>query len=77
MSLPHHALLAGLVSFGLSGVFGLAFGVFMLIPFFVVSSACAIVGALIGWVAGKRLWVTALAAALIRVGVFVAVIGPS
>ncbi|MEL7517681.1 MAG: hypothetical protein AAFN48_01860 [Pseudomonadota bacterium] len=72
-----HALIAVLVSFGLSIFFWAAFGVFLAVPFLVVSTLCALGGGVVGWVAGKRLWVTAIMTALIRSAVFIAVLGPT
>ena len=65
-----HALLALLVSYGLSTAFWGLFGVFVLWPFILVSLACALAGAAAGWLAGRRLWLTLAATAVIRTGVF-------
>ena len=71
-----HLVLAGLVSFGLSTLYWIAFGVFFLWPFLIVSTGCAAAGAAMGLIAGGRLWVTALAVAILRNIVFLAAMGP-
>jgi len=75
--LHHHFFLAALISFGLSLVFWRAFGGFYPVSLFLISGSCAAIGAMTGWLLGKKLWVTMLAAALLRVIIFVAILGPS
>ena len=69
MMFVRHLLLALAVSFGLSLAFWAIFGVFVLVPFLVVSTLCALAGLAIGWLAGRRLAVTVLAPASIRIGI--------
>lgn len=68
-----HFVLALVISFALSVAFWGVFGVFELAPFFIVSLLCAAAGASIGVVFGKRLLVTGIATAVIRVAAFYAV----
>ena len=71
-----HLLIAALISFGLSIYAWLGLGVFALIPFLIVSSLCALAGAIIGrWMAGSNIMLTIGATTLIRVAVFVGMAG--
>ncbi|WP_339748729.1 hypothetical protein [uncultured Maricaulis sp.] len=70
MNVLRHLLLAAAVSYGLSGLFWLVLNVFNLQGFIAVSAACALAGALAGWLSGRRLWVTAGATAVIRLVAF-------
>ena len=72
MMFVRHLLLALAVSFGLSLAFWAIFGVFVLVPFLVVSTLCALAGLAIGWLAGRRLAVTLIATAIIRIGIYFA-----
>lgn len=71
-----HFGLAFAVSFGLSVFFWLAFDVFILVPFLVVSSACALLAAILGTFLLRRYWVTVVLSALLRCAVFLIAIGP-
>lgn len=73
MTFLRHILLALAISYGLSVFFWLALNVFILTGFIVVSAGCALAGALLGYLAGKRLWVTAIATGAIRLAAFLAV----
>lgn len=70
MPLLRHALLALALSLTLSTTFYLAFGVFVMPGFVVMSLAAAAGGTLIGWLAARRLWLTAIATILIRLAIF-------
>ncbi len=61
-----HIAAALTVSYGLSLGFWLFAGVFNLPGFVLVSALAAALGLAAGWLAGKRLWVTALAAMVFR-----------
>ena len=76
MRLFQHLALATLISFGLSVSFWIAFGVFQITPFILVSLGCAFIGALAGRSLGNWLIVTAAATSLVRLGVFFAVANP-
>ena len=71
-----HLLIAALISFGLSIYAWLGLGVFALIPFLIVSSLCALTGAVIGgWLAGSNIMITMGSTTLIRIAVFVVMAG--
>lgn len=69
MVIVRHLIAAAIVSYGLSLAFWAA-GTFVLVPFIVVSAGCAVAGAAAGLLAGRRLWLTIAATAVIRLGVF-------
>lgn len=71
-----HVQTATLISFGLSLLYWVAFEIFSLAPYVFISVGCAIGGAAVGLIAGARLWVTALATAILRNGFFLVVLGP-
>jgi hypothetical protein len=66
-----HAFAALLVSFALSVSFWLIWGVFVLPGFIVMSLLAAAGGLLAGWLAGKRLVITLVATAVIRIAIYV------
>lgn len=72
-----HLLLAAIISYGLSGLFWFGLGVFNLQGFVLVSAGCAIAGALIGYLAGRRMLVTAGATVVIRLAAFFVMTGGS
>lgn len=74
MEFLKHLALAAILSFGLSLGFWAVFGVFDLRGFWVVSTACALIGALGGYLAGKRLAATTLLTVIVRVAVFALVV---
>ena len=65
-SLFLHLALAAAISFGISVYAWLGLGVFLPVPFWAVSSGVALAATVIGWMAGRRLLVTAAAAFLAR-----------
>ena len=73
MQLIRHSILALAISFGLSTFFWLALGVFNLQAFWAVSIGCACLGVVFGLVFFRKLLVTGLATAMIRVLVFLIV----
>jgi hypothetical protein len=72
-----HLLLATIISYGLSGLFWIGLGVFNLPGFVLVSAGSALAGALIDYLAGRRMLVTAGATAVIRLAVFFLMTGGS
>ncbi len=70
-----HVFTALVTSFGLSLFFWAAFHVFVPIPFFIVSTLCAAAGAAAGIAGGRRIWVTGLATAIIRIAAFILATG--
>lgn len=73
---PHHHLtLSLLIAGGLSLYFGFTFGVEWRWMSFGLIAACALAGTGLGWLTGRRLWVTATATALLRVALFVGLRG--
>ena len=71
-----HLTVAGLISFGLSLYAWLGLGVFALWPFIIVSSVCALAGAIIGyWIANSNILMTVGMTALIRVSAFLVIAG--
>lgn len=70
MSMLKNFAAALLVSYVLSIVFWLAFGVFNLPGFIFVSAAAALVGTLVGWLMRTSLIVTLLATAIVRIALF-------
>lgn len=73
MTFLRHLLAALAVSFGLSCFFWVYFSVFILTPFILVSSVCAIVAAIIGFFVKRGIVITVVLAAIIRIAVFFAV----
>lgn len=69
--LLRHALGALLVSFALSVSFWLIWGTFVMPGFIVMSLLAAAGGVLSGWLAGKRLVITLVATALIRIAIYI------
>jgi hypothetical protein len=65
-----HFIVALGIAYGLSVFFWLGLGVFNLVGFIVVSALAAIAGLLVGWFGKQRLWLTGLATALIRLGLY-------
>jgi hypothetical protein len=65
-----HFVVALGLAYGLSVFFWLGLGVFNLAGFIVVSALAALAGLLTGWFGNKRLWLTALATVLIRLGLY-------
>ena len=74
MGFLKHLALAAILSFGLSLGFWVLLGVFDLRGFWVVSTACALIGGLGGYLAGKRIAVTALLTMIVRIAVFALVV---
>lgn len=72
MSFVRHLIPALAISFGLSVLFWAVFHVFAAGPFFFVSVACAIAGALIGYFAGNRLGLTVVATVIVRLAAYLA-----
>lgn len=72
-----HGMIALMVSFGLSALFVFSFGGGDPIHFLLVSSLCGGIAALFGWMLVRRLWLTAIKAALVRCAVFVIFLGPT
>lgn len=71
-----HLLVATLISFGLSIYAWIGLGIFALLPFLTVSSVCAFAGAAIGgWLAGSNIMITMGSTTLIRVAVFLVMVG--
>ena len=67
--LPHFTL-ALCVSYVLSLCFWLVLHVFNLGGFIVISALCAFIGAMVGFLAGRRLWLTGLVTLIVRIVVF-------
>jgi len=66
-----HILVALAVSFGLSVIFWLGFGVFVLVGFLLWSVVCAAVGVVIGYfVTRNNIAVTVVATAVIRIAIY-------
>lgn len=74
MTFLRHLLVAALVSYGFSVFFWLALGMFILKGFIVVSAACALAGAAIGYFTGRKILVTVIATAVIRLAAYFAVV---
>ncbi|PWE16961.1 hypothetical protein DDZ18_09640 [Marinicauda salina] len=75
MNFYQHFVIAALVSFGMSASFWYLFGVFDLTGFFVISTACALVGSLAGWVPEKGIAVTIGVTVVVRGLAFLAIAG--
>ena len=73
MTITRHLAFAILVSYGFSVAFWLFMGVFILKGFIIISAACALAGALVGYFSGKKLMTTLIATAIIRLAAFYAV----
>ncbi len=70
MSFIKHLMLAIGLSYALSLFFWAVFSVFNLQGFILVSAVCALAGAGIGFLTGRRLVVTAIATILIRIAAY-------
>jgi len=69
--LTTHILVALAVSFGLSVIFWLGFGVFVLVGFILWSVVCAAVGVVIGYfLTRNNIAVTVVATAVIRIAIY-------
>ncbi len=76
-SFGRHISLALFLSYGLSLLFWTVLNVFNLPGFIIISALCAIAGAGIGYLWGRRLWLSLLMTFLIRMGVFFLMTGLS
>lgn len=68
-SLLLHFALAAAISFGLSIYAWIGLGIFRPAPFWAVSVGVALAATLVGWMTGRRLFVTAAAALIARAAI--------
>ena len=66
-----HGVVALALAYGLSLFFWLGLGVFNLPGFMMISFLAAATGLAAGWLAGRRLWLTALVTSVVRIALYV------